>query len=70
MKYKFEYIWLDGYTPEPNLRSKTKIIESNNIESTLTDLPTWSYDGSSITLTGFNRQSDLLPSACLVEEPS
>ncbi len=27
MKIKLEYIWLDGYTPEPNLRSKTKIIE-------------------------------------------
>jgi hypothetical protein len=30
MKYLVEYVWLDGYTPEPNLRSKTKIIESNN----------------------------------------
>ena len=25
MIYKLEYIWLDGYTPEPNLRSKTKV---------------------------------------------
>ena len=24
-KYKLEYIWLDGYTPVPNLRSKTQI---------------------------------------------
>ena len=24
-KYKLEYIWLDGYEPVPNLRSKTKI---------------------------------------------
>ena len=23
---KIEYVWFDGYTPEPNLRSKTKII--------------------------------------------
>ena len=22
-KYKLEYIWLDGYTPTPNLRGKT-----------------------------------------------
>ena len=27
MKIKLEYIWLDGYTPEPNLRSKTKVWE-------------------------------------------
>ena len=23
---KLEYVWLDGYTPEPNLRRKVKII--------------------------------------------
>ena len=22
-KYKLEYLWLDGYTPVPNLRKKT-----------------------------------------------
>ena len=27
MKTKLEYIWLDGYTPEPNLRSKIKILD-------------------------------------------
>ena len=26
-KYKLEYIWLDGYEPTPNLRSKTKVKE-------------------------------------------
>ncbi len=26
-KYKLEYIWLDGYTPTPNLRGKTLIKE-------------------------------------------
>ena len=26
--YKLEYIWLDGYKPEPSLRSKTKIVKS------------------------------------------
>ena len=27
-KSKLEYIWLDGYTsPQPTLRSKTKIVE-------------------------------------------
>ena len=27
MKIKLEYVWLDGYTPEPNLRSKVKVID-------------------------------------------
>ena len=27
MKLKLEYIWLDGYTPEPNLRSKIKVFD-------------------------------------------
>ena len=44
--YKLEYIWLDGYKPEPNLRSKTKVIESDG-EPTLADCPLWSFDGSS-----------------------
>ena len=24
-KYKLEYLWLDGYTPVPNVRGKTRI---------------------------------------------
>jgi len=27
MKVKLEYIWLDGYSPEPNLRSKVKVLD-------------------------------------------
>ena len=45
-KYKLEYIWLDGYTPVPNLRSKTKIEEYDSFP-TLEDLPMWGFDGSS-----------------------
>ena len=45
-KIKLEYIWLDGYKPEPNLRSKTKIISVDK-EPTLEDCPMWSFDGSS-----------------------
>ena len=46
---KLEYIWLDGYTPEPNLRSKTKVISVDDPTKTpsLEDLPGWSFDGSS-----------------------
>lgn len=45
-KYKLEYIWLDGYTPVPNLRSKTQIKEYDHFP-TLEELPNWGFDGSS-----------------------
>lgn len=35
-----EYIWLDGYKPEPSLRSKIKVTKGDT-------LPDWSFDGSS-----------------------
>lgn len=42
---KLEYVWLDGYMPEPNLRSKVKVcdLDSWRVET----LPEWSFDGSS-----------------------
>ena len=45
-KFKLEYIWLDGYTPVPNLRGKTQIKEFANFP-TLEELPLWGFDGSS-----------------------
>ena len=35
-----EYVWLDGYKPEPNLRSKIQVTDSEIP-------PMWSFDGSS-----------------------
>ena len=32
-KYKLEYIWLDGYTPTPNLRGKTQITAYDSFPS-------------------------------------
>ena len=45
-KYKLEYIWLDGYTPVPNLRGKTQIKEYASFPK-LEELPLWGFDGSS-----------------------
>jgi glutamine synthetase len=45
-KYKLEYVWLDGYEPVPNLRSKT-LIKDFPTFPTLEDLPLWGFDGSS-----------------------
>jgi glutamine synthetase len=56
-KYKLEYIWLDGYEPVPNLRSKTKIAEFDSFPA-LEDLPMWNFDGSS------TRQADGHSSDC------
>lgn len=49
MKVKLEYVWLDGYTPEPNLRSKVKIVDYESIKNVVQvgKLPVWNFDGSS-----------------------
>lgn len=46
MKTKVEYVWLDGYTPEPSLRSKVKIMDIP-APFELKDIPNWGFDGSS-----------------------
>ena len=42
----YKYIWLDGYTPEPNLRSKIQNVSSRARISSI-EPPKWSFDGSS-----------------------
>ena len=59
-KYKLEYIWLDGYEPVPNLRSKTKIVEYADFP-TLEELPLWGFDGSS------TRQAEGSNSDCVLK---
>ncbi len=41
MAYQAEYIWIDGTTPTPLLRSKTKILADGK------QPPIWGFDGSS-----------------------
>ncbi len=45
-KYKLEYLWLDGYEPVRNIRSKTQIKEYASFPK-LEELPNWGFDGSS-----------------------
>lgn len=59
-KYKLEYIWLDGYEPVANLRSKTQIKEFAKFP-TLKDLPQWGFDGSS------TRQAEGKSSDCILK---
>ena len=63
MKFKLEYIWLDGYEPVPNLRSKTKLVDFDT-EPTLEQLPLWNFDGSS------TRQADGSNSDCFLQPVS
>jgi len=60
-KIKLEYIWLDGYEPVANLRSKTKIFEGDPDALTLEDCPMWGFDGSS------TRQAEGSSSDCLLK---
>ena len=58
-KSKLEYIWLDGYKPTANLRSKTKILD--DFSGKLEDVPMWGFDGSS------TRQAETGSSDCLLK---
>lgn len=40
MTHLVEYIWIDGGSPTPKLRSKTKVVHSSKV-------PEWGFDGSS-----------------------
>jgi glutamine synthetase len=63
-KFKLEYIWLDGYTPVPNLRGKTQIKEYSAFPD-LEELPLWGFDGSSTEQAeGSNSDCILKPVAC------
>ena len=58
-KAKLEYIWLDGYEPTQNMRSKTMV--RSNFTGTLEECPMWMFDGSS------TRQADGSSSDCLLK---
>ncbi|MFC5050368.1 glutamine synthetase beta-grasp domain-containing protein [Rubritalea spongiae] len=45
-KYRLDYVWLDGYTPVPNLRTKCMMRDFDEFP-TLEQLPEWGFDGSS-----------------------
>ena len=68
MIYKLEYIWMDGYTPEPNLRSKTKVLTSET-EPELESLPIWNFDGSSTMQAEGNYSDCLLKPVKIIRDP-
>ena len=80
MKLKLEYIWLDGYKPEPNLRSKIKIHVLSESEKSLQnplfalpsveDLPLWSFDGSSTQQAEGNSSDCVLKPVRIYQDPT
>ena len=71
MRIKMEYVWLDGYETEQNLRSKTKIAEAESINELLNPeiLPTWSFDGSSTKQATGNNSDCILKPVRVVRDP-
>ncbi len=67
MLTKLEYIWLDGYKPEQNLRSKTKVI-SGKVKN-LKDAPQWSFDGSSTQQAEGSYSDCLLQPVRMIPDP-
>ncbi len=59
-KYVLEYLWLDGYTPVPNIRGKSQVKEFSSFPK-LDELPLWGFDGSS------TRQAEGKSSDCVLK---
>jgi len=80
MKIKLEYIWLDGYQPEQNLRSKTKVLDFDPTKEpkfdrlrengpAVEELPMWSFDGSSTQQAEGNFSDCLLKPVRVIMDP-
>jgi glutamine synthetase len=66
-KSKLEYIWLDGYVPTANLRSKTKVVD--DFSGKLADVPLWGFDGSSTQQAVTGSSDCLLKPVALFPDP-
>ena len=60
-KLRLDYIWLDGYTPTANIRTKSQVLEAGAFNGNLEDIPTWGFDGSS------TRQAEGHDSDCILK---
>ncbi|MFD0861454.1 glutamine synthetase beta-grasp domain-containing protein [Sungkyunkwania multivorans] len=62
-----EYIWLDGYQPTQELRSKVRI--EDNFSGKLEDCPMWSFDGSSTLQASGGKSDCLLKPVAIFNDP-
>ncbi len=70
MKIKLEYIWLDGYYPTQNMRSKTKVEDHENFNGTLEEIGDWSFDGSSTQQAEGGSSDCILKPVAIYPDPS
>lgn len=70
-KIKLEYVWLDGYVPTQNLRSKTKVVdvEDASVTPSLESLSNWAFDGSSTHQAEGKKSDCVLKPVCIVSDP-
>ena len=67
MKTKLEYIWLDGYFPTQNMRSKTKVVD--DFDGTVKACPIWAFDGSSTKQASGDSSDCLLKPVAIFPDP-
>ena len=67
-KSKLEYLWLDGYKPTQNIRSKTKVV--NDFDGKLESCPVWAFDGSSTQQAEGNSSDCLLQPVAIYPDPA
>lgn len=67
-KSKLEYLWLDGYKPTQNIRSKTKVV--NDFDGKLESCPIWAFDGSSTKQAEGNSSDCLLKPIAIFPDPA
>ena len=44
---RLDYVWLDGYKPTPNIRTKAQVVPSESFSGKVEEAPRWGFDGSS-----------------------
>ena len=67
-KAKLEYLWLDGYEPTANIRSKTRI--EQDFSGKLEECPLWSFDGSSTKQAEGGSSDCLLKPVAIYPDPA
>ena len=66
---KLEYIWIDGTEDAPQLRSKTKVIESHEWDGSVAQCPVWGFDGSSTNQAPGDNSDCVLKPVRIYESP-
>jgi glutamine synthetase len=61
VEIRLDYVWLDGYEPTANIRTKAQVVPTDSPDVQLADVPVWGFDGSS------TRQAEGHDSDCVLQ---